>query len=192
MIYKFSILALGLALLSCCQSKSETPNTLTNNIMHPEFSKTASTLGLNIVSKPINPPMGFQIIKRNKTEKVYTRHILIMHTDVKNKPPWVKRSKKEAKELAQKLFLDIKEGNAKFADIVKKHSNCPSRQCGDRLKAIGQLELVPNYERTASNLKYWQLSEVIETRFGFHIIQRVPESFALANSHEPNESHEEN
>lgn len=168
---------------SDCPSKSQGGDlgTFRDNNRFSAFNRTAHKLEIGSMSEPVETSRGFHIIRRNKTEQVYTRHILITHRSVKNKPKRVKRSKEAAKNLAMKLREDIKNGNAKFADIARQYSDCSSSQCGGKLKPIGKMGLLPKYEDTAFRLKYWQLSPVIETRYGFHIIQRIPESFALAD-----------
>ena len=74
----------------------------------------------------------------------------------------------------EKVARELRAPNANFFKLARKYSDCMSRRCGGNLKPIGRLGILPRFEETAFNLKLWEVSDIIETRFGFHIIQRIP------------------
>ena len=67
---------------------------------------------------------------------------------------------------------DILDGKADFADLAKKHSEDPgSGSQGGDLGFFRRGELAPEYEATALGLRQGEISDPVETQFGFHMIQ---------------------
>ncbi|MDA0241429.1 MAG: peptidyl-prolyl cis-trans isomerase [Proteobacteria bacterium] len=65
------------------------------------------------------------------------------------------------------------EGGASFADLAKEHSACPSSAQGGDLGHFGPGAMVPSFDQAAFALEVGQLSDVVETQFGLHLIQRT-------------------
>ncbi|MHC4458986.1 MAG: peptidylprolyl isomerase, partial [Planctomycetota bacterium] len=102
-------------------------------------------------------------------EQVRASHILIKPDAADpNKDP--NQAKAEAKAKAQDLLNKIKE-DADFAELAKANSACPSSAGGGDLKFFRKGQMVPPFEKTAFSLKVGQVSDVVETRFGYHIIK---------------------
>jgi peptidyl-prolyl cis-trans isomerase SurA len=67
---------------------------------------------------------------------------------------------------------DILDGKADFADLAKKYSEDPgSGAQGGDLGFFRRGELAPEYEATALGLRQGEISDPVETQFGFHMIQ---------------------
>ena len=73
------------------------------------------------------------------------------------------------KQLEQ-IATDIKAGKIKFADAAKKHSKCPSSAKGGDLGAFTFERMVPPFSQTAFAMKVGDVSGIVETQFGFHLI----------------------
>src|SRR5579863_4792168 len=98
-------------------------------------------------------------------ERVKARHILLKTTD---KSP-AEDAKLKAK--AEELLKQIK-GGADFADLARKNSEDPgSAKKGGDLDWIVRGQTVKPFEETAFSLKPGELSGVIKTDYGYHIIQ---------------------
>ncbi len=98
-------------------------------------------------------------------ERVKVRHILLKTTD---KP---KDEIPKIKARAEELLKEIK-GGADFAALAKKNSEDPgSAANGGDLGWIVRGQTVKNFEDTAFSLKPKEISGVITTEYGFHIIQ---------------------
>ncbi|WP_111670869.1 peptidylprolyl isomerase [Algoriphagus litoralis] len=67
---------------------------------------------------------------------------------------------------------DILDGKADFADLAKRYSEDPgSGSQGGDLGFFRRGELAPEYEATALGLRPGEISDPVETQFGFHMIQ---------------------
>ena len=101
----------------------------------------------------------------HKPEQVRASHILI-GVDEKADA----ETKKKAKEKAEALLKEIKAGKD-FAELAKANSTCPSSAQGGDLGFFGKGQMVPSFEQAAFGLKPGEVSGVVETQFGYHIIK---------------------
>jgi len=86
-------------------------------------------------------------------------------------PVATERIKKHARELAQSLLDSIKAG-ADFAELAKKYSDDPgSASQGGDLGFVKRGVFYPEFEAAAFALKKGEISGVVESPVGFHIIQ---------------------
>ena len=90
----------------------------------------------------------------DQAEEVKASHILV-------------ESKEVADEVKEKL-----DGGADFAELAKEYSTDTSNsQVGGSLGYFGRGEMVPEFEEVAFSMKVDEISEPVETQFGFHIIK---------------------
>jgi len=102
-------------------------------------------------------------------EQVRASHILISTkpTDPNADPNQVKV---QAKRKAEELLKKAKEG-ADFAALAKENSSCPSAAQGGDLGSFPRGQMVKPFEDAAFALKVGQISDLVETEFGYHIIK---------------------
>lgn len=88
-------------------------------------------------------------------------------------PPQVNATQKKiAREKLEELRKRIVEGNEDFAELARIFSDDPgSARVGGDLGMQRRGTFVTEFEATAYNLEVNEISEVIETEFGFHILQ---------------------
>jgi peptidyl-prolyl cis-trans isomerase C len=91
--------------------------------------------------------------KFKEPEKIMAYHILV-------------DNEAEAKDILAKL-----KGGADFAALAKEKSKCPSKEKGGELGLLGKGQTVPEFEQAAFALQPGQLSDVVKTQFGYHIIK---------------------
>ena len=94
-------------------------------------------------------------------------HILIM-VDEKASAD----DKKAAKAKAESILRELKANPALFEAKAKAESKCPSGSNGGSLGAFSKGQMVPEFEKALLALKPGELSGVVETQFGYHIIRR--------------------
>jgi hypothetical protein len=83
------------------------------------------------------------------------------------------RSKAEAKARAEEAMKKAKKGED-FAKVVATYTDEPGgAQRGGDLNRFGRGRMVPAFEEAAFALKPNEISGVVETQFGFHVIKRT-------------------
>jgi parvulin-like peptidyl-prolyl isomerase len=82
------------------------------------------------------------------------------------------RTKQEALDEITALLERINAGED-FAAIAQKMSDCPSGEDGGDLGFFQRGDMVPEFDEAAFALEPNQTSGVVETAFGFHLIQRT-------------------
>jgi peptidyl-prolyl cis-trans isomerase C len=98
-------------------------------------------------------------------EQVAARHILISTEGLTTA-----EQKAEALGRAQAIRDEVTEG-ADFAAVAREKSEGPSAPNGGDLGSFGRGQMVAPFEEAAFSLAPGAISEVVETQFGYHIIQ---------------------
>jgi len=97
--------------------------------------------------------------------RVHAEHILLMtvgKTDAEVE---------EIKKKAEDILSQVKKG-AKFEDLAKKYSEDPgTKDKGGDLGWLVQGQTVPEFEKVAFSLQKGQISDLVKTQYGFHIIK---------------------
>ena len=106
--------------------------------------------------------------KRFETpEQVRASHILI-RPDPNAKDP--NEAKAQAKAKIQELLTKIKAG-ADFAQLAKTNSACPSASRGGDLDFFPRGQMEPSFEKVAFETDVNNVSDIVETPYGYHIIK---------------------
>lgn len=105
----------------------------------------------------------------NIPEKRRCRHILIDPKQIDpNGDP--NTADKMAKAEIEKLLQQARNG-ADFAQLAREHSNGPSAAQGGDLGYFGRNDMVEPFASAAFALDVNQVSDVVKTKYGYHIIQ---------------------
>ncbi len=75
----------------------------------------------------------------------------------------------ETKEEAEKIRQEIVDGKD-FAEAAAKASKCPSGANGGDLGYFGKGQMVPEFEKVSFELPVGEVSQPIQTQFGWHLI----------------------
>jgi peptidyl-prolyl cis-trans isomerase C len=103
-------------------------------------------------------------------DQVKASHILLMYQGSARSS--ATRSKDEAASEIAGLRERI-DGGEDFAAVAREHSDCPSGRQGGDLGTFGRGQMVPEFETAAFSLQVGETSDVIETDFGYRLIQRT-------------------
>ena len=102
----------------------------------------------------------------HKAEFVVPHQVLCQHILVKG-------SDDAALDKIKAIRERIVSGGADFAEEAKKNSDCPSGQEGGSLGWFGRGMMVPEFDKVAFEMKKGEVSGVVSTQFGYHIIYKA-------------------
>lgn len=80
--------------------------------------------------------------------------------------------KQKSKEQAEAIRTRILAG-ANFTAVAKAESSCPSKEEGGDLGNFEKGDLIPEFEKATELLKIGEISNVVETKDGYHILKLV-------------------
>lgn len=102
-------------------------------------------------------------------EEVQTSHILICHSESQGCES--DRSKEDALALAQQVRDEVTRSN--FEDKAIEYSEGPTGPVGGDLGWVTAGQMVEPFENALFDLEDGEISDIVETDFGYHVIYRV-------------------
>lgn len=151
-----------------------TQNKLTEETLRTVFSRNLSIQAYveNVVAKGIvvsdAEVHDFYTGNQDKfesPEQAHARHILVAVDEKADE-----KTRQAGKAKADDLLAQLK-GGANFEELAKKSSDCPSAPQGGDLGFFGHGQMVQEFDAAAFALKPGELSGVVPTQFGYHIIK---------------------
>ncbi len=121
---------------------------------------------------PVDPPPPPPPAEKPAAVKYGARHILIAYQG-STRDAAVTRTKEDAQKKAGELLAELQKDAGKFAELAKQWSDCPSKNDGGDLGTFGEGQMVPAFESAVKELTVGDLSGVVETQYGFHILERT-------------------
>ena len=119
------------------------------------------------------PPMELAPPGTPLPKEIGARHILVQFLGAERAPASVVRTREQAEALAQKVLVRARRGES-FTRLVTEYSDEPGAAGrGGALGRFGRGRMVPAFEEVAFRMRVGQLSDVVETPFGFHVILRT-------------------
>ena len=139
---------------------------------------------LNIYTKesqwelPTSPATGGGSSGGNSgPEQVQCSHLLVKHRDSRRPASWredpITRSKEEALQILAGYREQIVTGKATFSELASKYSDCSSAKRGGDLGMFGRGAMQKPFEEAGFSLNVGDLSEIVSTDSGVHIIVRT-------------------
>ena len=104
------------------------------------------------------------------SEQIQASHVLVSYVDAHNSSSLL--TKEEALERIQDLKSQVLSGIS-FSEIATEFSDCPSAEKGGDLGKFGRGAMVKAFDMAAFELEVGEVSEVVETEFGYHLIHRT-------------------
>lgn len=113
-----------------------------------------------------NHPADFE-----QPDQAHVRHILLLTIDPATHEPLPDDQIQAKKKLIDDIHKRVDAGED-FATLATKYSEDPgSKDKGGELPPFGHGEMVPEFEAAAFSLTNNQISDVVKTQYGYHIIQ---------------------
>jgi len=108
--------------------------------------------------------------KAKASERISVSHILVRHAELA-RPEGATRTRGQACLRALKALNELKDGAA-WADVVQAYSDAPGPNNG-ALGRVSQEDLDPSFAAAAFSLDVSEVSYVVESFRGFHVIMRT-------------------
>ncbi|XVF18005.1 hypothetical protein REPUB_Repub10bG0174300 [Reevesia pubescens] len=113
--------------------------------------------------------------------QVRASHILIKHQGSRRKASWKdpegrvisNTTRETAVSQLKALRDDIVSGKAKFDEVASRYSDCSSAKRGGDLGPFGRGQMQKPFEDSTYGLKVGEISDIVDTDSGVHIIMRT-------------------
>ena len=105
---------------------------------------------------------------------IKAQHILKMTIDQETNAPFSDEDKKKAYESAQAVLEKVKADGADFKAIMLEESEDPGSKSEPDGYVFKEGDMVTEFYETAKALKDNEISDIVETSYGYHIIKRLP------------------
>lgn len=116
----------------------------------------------------------------NNNNKIRASHLLIKHSGSRRPSSWrekeITRSKQDAIDILkqhQKTLKDAVDLREQFAKLASTESDCSSARDGGDLGTFGRNQMQKPFEDAAFALKVEELSDIVSTDSGVHLILRT-------------------
>lgn len=136
------------------------------------YAEAVANMKQGQVSGILRSPAGFHIVRlmdrrgnatvTQKIQQSHARHILIKTSELV--------SESEARHKLEVLRERLTHGGD-FAELARLHSNDLSSAKGGDLGWVYPGDTVPEFEKTMDGLKIGEISQPVQSPFGFHLIQ---------------------
>lgn len=151
------------------------PEKLGYQVVVLDQDKVAATI--NVTDEQLRAAYSSALDNFRMPERVHARHILLK-TDGKSDA-----EKKALMAKSEDLLKQLK-GGADFADLAKKNSQDGTAENGGDLGWFVRNQMVPEFDSVAFTLKPKELSGVVTSQFGYHLIQVMEKDPAKLKSFE--------
>ena len=109
-------------------------------------------------------------------EMAHVRHILLMTIDPATRTPLPTNTVAAKRKQIDDILKQIR-GGADFATLASQYSEDPgSKDKGGELPEFSRGQMVPEFEATAFSMTNNQVSDVVTTQFGYHILKMIDET----------------
>jgi NIMA-interacting peptidyl-prolyl cis-trans isomerase 1 len=108
--------------------------------------------------------------------KIRAAHLLVKHKDSRRPSSWrepnITRSKEEAIQMLKGYEDQIQSGQKSLGDLAVSESDCSSARKRGDLGFFGKGQMQKEFEDAAFALQPGEMSGIVETASGVHLIQR--------------------
>jgi peptidyl-prolyl cis-trans isomerase C len=165
--------AFNTALKKASLSENKLKSDLRKKMVIQKYIDDELALSTNVSDEEIKSFYDSHPESFTKPEQVRARHILIKVDSNAGEA-----QKKEARKKLAAVQARLKKGED-FAELAKKFSEGPSKSKGGDLGLFRRGQMVKPFEEVAFALPVGQVSDIVETQFGYHLIkveEKIPAS----------------
>lgn len=143
--------------------------------LSPEFQVAVFAAPVGGVTQVLETEHGFHIVKREPVRRVHAHHVLIAWSGARRATTSVTRTQAQARALAEEVRLKAAQAGADLCELARQFSDDfqNGAACGD----LGWIEpgmLPATVDAVLFRLAAGQVSDVLETEYGYHIFWREP------------------
>jgi len=138
------------------------------------FQMALFSLGPGQLYPAVETAAGWHVIKRLPISLAVARHILVTWDGAAVADVRTGRTRNQARLLAEEVLRECRRPDADFCELAARYSDDSGTrfECGD-LDALMPGMADPGFEDALFRLRVGEISDLVETPFGFHIIQRL-------------------
>lgn len=116
-------------------------------------------------------------------DKIRVAHLLLKHRESRRPSSWresnITRSKDEAREILRGHEARIRAGEVALGDLATTESDCTSARKGGDLGYFKRGDMQKSFEEAAFGLQKGEMSSIVESESGVHLIHRYVHSPVL-------------
>ncbi|KXJ88915.1 hypothetical protein Micbo1qcDRAFT_150793 [Microdochium bolleyi] len=109
--------------------------------------------------------------------KIRAAHLLVKHRDSRRPASWreseITRTKEEARKILEQHEANIKSGGTTLGELAMAESDCSSARKRGDLGYFGKGDMQREFEEAAFALRPGEMSSIVETASGLHLIERL-------------------
>ena len=140
----------------------------------PEFERVAKALAGGEISEVFETPYGFHLVQRFGTTTIACQHILLRFQGATGAPDSLRRGRAETLAMAERVLAEVRNPQVSFPVAAARYSDdVDTAARGGYLGLFGPGRMVKAFDEAAFALQEGEISGIVETPYGFHIIRRV-------------------
>ncbi len=138
--------------------------------MMPRFERVVAALEVGAYSRPFETAFGWHIARRDAVVEAEARHILVTWKGAVRSTQT--RSKAQARAKIEAIEARL-QGGEDFATVAREVGEDATAARGGDLGVVAKGQLVPAFEQAMFGLAPGQRSAIVETAYGYHLIERI-------------------
>ncbi|KAI5357058.1 putative peptidyl-prolyl cis-trans isomerase, PpiC-type, WW domain, WW domain superfamily [Septoria linicola] len=115
--------------------------------------------------------------QQNLDGKIRAAHLLVKHKNSRRPSSWreseITRSKEDAMDIIRGYETKIRNGETSLGDLAVTESDCSSARKRGDLGFFGKGDMQAEFEKASFALQPGEVSQIVETQSGLHIIERL-------------------
>lgn len=120
--------------------------------------------------EPVDDKQVQEFYDDNKTQFISEESVEASHILVSCAEEASEDERAKAEEEIEDVLKQLK-GGGDFEKLAEEHSDCPSKSRGGDLGSFTRGKMVPAFEQAAFKCEVGELSPIVKTRFGYHVIK---------------------